>query len=133
VKLKVWRDGKAVDVTVKLGELPGGEASASSTGEQPAAPRWGAGLQDLTPPLRERLGLQAEQPGALVAQVEPGSSAQRAGLQPGDVLVDVGDDEVANAAEARKSFEKAPVDAPLRVRILRQGHGLFLVLRPPRE
>jgi len=113
---------------VTLGELPreaqAGPGAATSEGK----PRWGMGLQDLTPPLRQRLELGPDQEGALVAQVQPGSPAQRGGLQPGDLLVSVGGTEVSSAQEAQEALSKAPEGEALRVRILRQGHGLFLVL-----
>jgi serine protease Do len=50
----------------------------------------GVSVGDLTPDIRERLGVQAEG-GALVLGVDPGSPADVAGIRPGDVIVRVGD------------------------------------------
>ena len=48
----------------------------------------GVHIQDVTPSIAEALNLDVEQ-GALVSQVVPGSAAEQAGLQAGDVIVEV--------------------------------------------
>jgi serine protease Do len=130
VKLAVWRDGKRLDVPVTLGELPVAEQAAAKRGSSSAvAPkepaRWGVGLGDLTPDLAQRLQLGAAR-GALVQQVQSGSPAEQAGLAPGDVIVSIGDREVKKASEARDILLKS--EGPLRLRVMREGHGFFMVL-----
>jgi Do/DeqQ family serine protease len=48
--------------------------------------RIGVAIQDLTPDLAQALGTRFTQ-GAVIARVEPGSPAERAGLRPNDVIV----------------------------------------------
>jgi len=48
----------------------------------------GVGIQELTPKLARSLGIQESQ-GVLVSQVFPGSPAEKAGLQRGDVILSV--------------------------------------------
>ncbi len=50
--------------------------------------RLGISIQDVTPDLASALELDSSQ-GSLVTQVEPGSSAESAGIEPGDVIVAV--------------------------------------------
>ena len=50
--------------------------------------RIGVAIQDLTPDLAQALGTTHTQ-GAVIAKVEPGSSAQRAGLRTSDLVVAV--------------------------------------------
>jgi serine protease Do len=52
-------------------------------------PYLGIMMQDLTPELRKPLGDGAPEKGALVGQVSPGSGAEKAGVQPGDVITAV--------------------------------------------
>ena len=64
------------------------EIADSETGEnEHGKPRWGLGLADLTPELRDQLQAPNDLHGAVVERVQPGSPADNAGLQPGDVIV----------------------------------------------
>jgi serine protease Do len=130
VKLTIWRDAKKLDVPVTLGELPVSEQVASKRvgaapppAKEPA--RWGLGLTDVTPDLAQRLQLGAAR-GVLVQQVQNGSPAEEAGLTPGDLIVSIGEHEVKKASEARDILTKS--DGPLRLRVMREGHGFFMVL-----
>ncbi len=126
VKLTLWREGKQVVVDVKLGELPGERAEAR--GQKDEGSDFGLGLTDLTPELRQRFGIEAKA-GALVAGVESGSIAEQAGLRAGDLVVQVGKTDVASAAQAEKLL--AAAGKSVRLRILRAGGGLFVILSRP--
>ncbi len=60
----------------------------------------GITTQDLTPEIADALGLSVTE-GALVAQVESGSAAQDAGLQPGDVIVAINDETISDSRDLR--------------------------------
>jgi serine protease Do len=123
---KIWRDGKALDKRVKLGELPGAEpAIASAAPAKEGHARWGLQLLDPTPALRSRLQLGSA-PGALVASVKPESPADDAGLRSGDLITQVGNHPVHSAVEAQKALLAG--SSPTRLRVSREGHGLFIVL-----
>jgi serine protease Do len=77
----------AVDVAQRL--LAGGPVAHAYLG---------ASVGELTPSIRERLGVKAIQ-GALVLGVEPGSPAAAAGVRPGDVIVRLGDTEVRGVSD----------------------------------
>jgi serine protease Do len=130
VALRVFREGKAVALSVKLGELPG-EGGGPTPAHKGKAPELGVELSDITPELRQRLQL-ADARGAVVTGVQPGSPAAEAGLRAGDVLLQVGEGQVRDAAAAKQLLAKTDAKRPLRVRILRDGRGVFLVI-PPRK
>jgi serine protease Do len=123
VELKIWRDGREITKRVKLGELPPSKQAATGQSGQGthSEPRWGLQLSDLPPDLKHE-----SEKGALVTLVQPDSPAADAGVRPGDVIVDVQGDEVGSAEQARKLLQSAK--SPVRLRVLREGHGLFLVL-----
>jgi serine protease Do len=124
----VWRDGKERELKVKLSELPKPEDRAQPGSVPNAAPehaRWGLQLTDPTPELRQRLEL-GDTHGALIVDVKPDSPAAEAGLHEADVITNVGSREIASAAEAQKALAEAK--SRVRLRIVRQGHGIFVML-----
>jgi serine protease Do len=124
VSLKIWRAGKTETVAVTLGELPDDDHA------RPAVPRAGLSLGDVGPELRRRFDLAAER-GAVVVAVEPGSPADQAGLRPGDVIEQIGDQAVGSAAEASKLLLPAALEKGVRVRVRRGKYGQFVILRAP--
>ncbi len=62
--------------------------------------RLGVSVQNLTPDLARAFGI-TDRHGAVVTQVEPGSAAERAGLQSGDIVLEVNGQAVQSAADLR--------------------------------
>lgn len=68
----------------------------------------GVGLTELTPELRAHFGAP-EDAGVMVSSVEPGSPADKAGLQVGDILAQIDGKEVASSWDVRsrvRGFEE---------------------------
>jgi serine protease Do len=86
------RDGKTQSSDMPLREMPGEEQAAG--GEV------GVALQTLTEPLARSLGINPATKGAAVAEVQAGSPAAKAGLQPGDVIVEIDRKPVVSADAA---------------------------------
>ena len=116
VELVVQRDGHEETLKVTVGELPGATVAAGgqdSNGEEGG--RIGVVLQDLSVQVRQQSGIPAKVQGALVAQVEDGSRAERAGLRPGMVLTEVERRPVADASAAVQQLRLASGEVLLRV------------------
>ena len=129
IKLEVLRDGKNVNVPVTLEAMgsrddEGKEAASNSNGK----PRWGVSLTDMTPELREQLQASSDVHGAVVEQVQPGSAADNAGLQRGDVIVEVNRHPVQNAADVQKALSSVPKGLDALVLVWSNGGSTFRVL-----
>jgi serine protease Do len=83
-------------------------------------------LRDLTPQIRSQLELPQGREGAVVAQVEPGGAAARAGIRPGDVILEVNRTVVKNASEAAAALRRAPQADAVFVLVWRQGQEVFV-------
>jgi serine protease Do len=131
-KLSIIRNGQPQSMSVKVASLPNQMASNDNgnggTEEQGQA-RVGLALAPLTPDIRSQLDIPAQTKGAVVAGVTSGSPADAAGLQPGDVVVGVGDRNVSNASEAAHAIrDAARHDKALALRIIRNGHAVFVAV-----
>ncbi len=101
VNLKVLRNGKEVPIELMVGTRPSREAMISKENGQPGKPgrgqhsftessqKLGMTVETLDPGIRRELGLSRQVKGVVVSQVMPGSPADEAGLDRGDVIVEV--------------------------------------------
>lgn len=80
--------------------------------------RIGVGIQDLTPDLAEAFNL-GELRGAVIANVEPGSLAEQADLQVGDVVIAVDDRPVLSSTDLRNRIGLTAVGEEVTLRLLR--------------
>lgn len=80
----------------------------------------GVVIQDVTRELAESFGMDRPE-GALVAQVLPGSPAEAAGLEPGDVIVEFNGQEVANSGALPPIVGRTPVGSTAPVIVVRGG------------
>jgi len=100
VKIDYVRDGKKATIAAVLGELPAGDLAAAAAEESVA----GLALQTVTPPLAESLGLKRDVKGAAIAEVAPGGAAEKAGLQAGEVIVEIDRRPTPTAEDALKAL-----------------------------
>jgi len=80
----------------------------------------GAQLQDLDPDLAEAFGLKARK-GAVLVNIVSDSPAAQAGLQPGDVVVEVNGKPVENAAYLRNRVGLTRIGEPVKLTFIREG------------
>src|SRR5690606_26849644 len=77
-------------------------------------------VQTVTPELAEALDLSVER-GALISQVEPGSAAEKIGLEPGDVIVAVDGREVGDGDDLRNRIGLLRVGSEVTIAYVRDG------------
>jgi serine protease Do len=126
--LSVLHDGQTKDVTLKVAQLPG-EQTASNGGETGGRhEQLGLALAPLSPDMRDQLDVPDGTSGAVVRGVQPGSPADQAGLQPGDIIVGVGTHPVNSPADAAREIRAAmnKSDHALALRVLRNGEAVFV-------
>ncbi|MDE0390656.1 MAG: DegQ family serine endoprotease [Rhodospirillales bacterium] len=89
--------------------------------------RIGVQIQDLTPEFAEALGT-THQRGAVVAQVLPGTPAAAAGIQRGDVIVEMNGQSVVGASDLRNKVGLLRVGDAVRLSIVRDGETMAIEL-----
>jgi serine protease Do len=84
----------------------------------------------LTPDDRNEVQAQPSVQGAIVEDVKPGSPADNAGLQRGDVIMEVNRHAVKSAAEVAQELSSVPNGQDALVLVWSQGGSTFRVLHP---
>ncbi|MEA3405714.1 MAG: DegQ family serine endoprotease [Pseudomonadota bacterium] len=124
IKVVLLRQGKKVNITVKLTELDKAEQVASKQNGATENDRLGATVEALT---KEELDAVNLPFGVKVISMDDGA-ASKAGIRPGDIIVTIDFQPVKNLNSLRKILEKAPAGRSLPVRVVRNKRSLFLPL-----
>ena len=102
VKLTLARKGEVKTIDLTLGKMPNQQqAKADTDNSTDGAPRLGLNLA----PAKEVAG--SGDRGVAVVGVDPNGPAAERGMKTGDVILDVGGKDVANAADVRKALSDA--------------------------
>jgi len=131
LKLVVLRDGKNVTIPVTLEEMGKRDVAENGGTGQHGKARWGLGLADITPEIRQEVRAPENVQGAVIERVLPGSAADNAGLQPGDVVQGVNRHEVKSAADVQQALSKVPAGQGALLLIWSRGGNTFRVLHSP--
>lgn len=129
IKLDVIRDGKNTTVPVTLEAMNKRDQTENASSEN-GKPRWGVGLADLTPDVRQQLQAPSDVHGAVVENVVPGSPADNAGIQRGDVIVSVNRKPVRSASDVKDALSAVPKGQDALVLVWSQGGNTFRVMHP---
>jgi serine protease Do len=130
IKLEVLRDGRKVEVPVTVQAMGARNADETASNAQ-GKPRWGLGLADLTPDVREQIQAPSDVKGAVIERVQPGSSADDAGLRSGDIIVEVNRHPVQSAADVQQQLGGIPNGKDALVLVWSRGGNTFRVLHSP--
>lgn len=83
-------------------------------------PYIGAAFEPVTAQIAEALGMPRPS-GALIASVEPGSPAEKAGLKPGDAILKINGAVIEHVDALGYRLATQPIDATVELTVLRQG------------
>ncbi|REJ66385.1 MAG: DegQ family serine endoprotease [Planctomycetota bacterium] len=127
VDLRIFRDGKQQNVRVEIGQI---ESSAIVAGRSGSVNNdLGIKVQTLTPEMARKHGIDDDEQGVVVTEVEPGSTAATMGIQPGDVIVSIGGNEVNNLTDFRNALQEQDVEKGVRMQIMRDGVRRFVFIK----
>jgi serine protease Do len=92
---------------------------------------WGIGLSNLTPELRDQVQAPRDIHGAVIEQVQPGSSADNAGLQQGEIILEVNRHKVQSASDVKDALANVPKGQDALLLVWSNGGNSFRVLHAP--
>ncbi|HWG11078.1 MAG TPA: Do family serine endopeptidase [Rhodanobacteraceae bacterium] len=133
--VQISRDGKLQNVQVKVGELPRDKdalqamrSGRPSGGDSSSA--LGLAVQTITPAMRQQLDLKDS--GGVAVTAARGAAAQ-AGLQPGDVILRVGNKPVDNAAAFKAAGAGVQPGDTVLLLVSRGGASQFVAVTVPKK
>jgi serine protease Do len=110
----VWRDGKRVTVSVEVGHLkeePTQVASApakeKSGAREQEIEQLGLNVAGISDAMREKYKLSEDVKGVVVTGVDADGPAAEKGLQPGDRIIQVSQEDVTEPADVKRKVEQA--------------------------
>jgi serine protease Do len=133
IRLRVLRTGAEREIPVTLGEEPvksGKGEAARAAFSAPAGLLEGIDVADLTPDLARGLSLPPEVKGVVVTGLDPASLALAAGLERGDVIVQVDHRPVADAAGFRSAARGVASAGRVLLFVYHKGNTRYLVVAP---
>lgn len=80
----------------------------------------GATIQNVTPEIADSLGISGKK-GALIAEIVPGGPASKAGLQPGDVVLELNGQAVNSNSELTRLVAQVRTGDIMHLKVLRNG------------
>jgi serine protease Do len=135
VPLTVYRNNQRRTLNVVIDELDldAEQARAARRGgapndPTPAATGLGMTLDQITPEIARRLDLPANAGGAIVTDVERNTPAANAGVLPGDVILEVNRQKVANLSQVTRELQKVQPGQPAFMLVSRDGNNIFVTM-----
>jgi len=129
-QLKVLREGKSVEVPVKIGALPDEEpplASKEGPSSGDTISRLNVTVANPTDEQREQMELP-KTGGVVIMGVKPGPAAE-VGIRRGDVILRLGDQTVRDAKNLAEIVKDLPKGKSVAVLVQRQGGSQFLAIK----
>jgi serine protease Do len=136
LELDVLREGKTEKISITAAERPSNLARAGRDGRRSSPEDLanndegvlnGVSVDDLSPQVRNQLNLPARLKGVVITNVEPESAAAKAGLRPGDVILEINKQVVTSAQDAVELSTKAEGKKTL-LRLFSRGSTIFVVV-----
>ena len=131
VPVEVVRNGKHMTLEVTIGERKEPQV-ASAKAETPGG-NWGMQVGDITPEIAQQFHLENTK-GVVIQKVAPDSPSAEAGLQPGDVVLEINHNKVTAVSDfVAKAKEAQTNRKPALLLVQRGGATLYTVIKPAGE
>jgi serine protease Do len=131
VRLEIARDGNQKVVPVTLAVMGKNAGSSATENASEGKGRWGLGISDLTPDVRQELQAPSDLQGAVIERVVPGSPADNAGLSRGEVIQQVDRKDVKTATDLKDALASVPKGQDVLLLVWANGGSTFVVMHAP--
>ena len=131
IKLGVVRNGSPMTVDLTVGQYKGKTEQASNEGENGAQKgKIGVAVANLDDQTRQQFNVPDQVKGVVVQDVKPGSPADDAGLQSGDVIEEVNRKPATSASEFVGDVRSATGDKDMLLLVWSHGNASYRTVHP---
>ena len=129
--LGILRDGKSLTVDIKVGQFNKNADVADNNGDgSPNNGKLGLAVSDLTEEARQQIKAPDQLKGAMIQNVRPGSPAEDAGLQPGDVILEVDRKPTTSASDFVGKVHATESGKDLLLLVWSKGNASYRTIHP---
>jgi serine protease Do len=129
VEVKLLREGQPKTVSVDLGERPGkGMVAKEEVENTDPDVLDGVTVADIDADARKEFNIPENTKGAVITQIDPDSASATAGLQRGDVVLEINRDPVSGSKQAVEMSEKLKKESKVLLRVLSKGGTRYVVV-----
>ena len=129
VTLRIIRNGETVTLGTTLSEHPDTRKIASFNTPSKTTKLYGLMVEEINPQMARQFQLNTDTSGVVVTAIQPGSSADSAGLEQGDVISEVNRQPVRNLNDYKSAISNLSYERPALLLVHRQGVPIFMTLK----
>ncbi len=125
-QVTILRNGKSKTLEVQIGKRPLTMASVSKSRQKEKESDYGFELTDLTPEMARRFNLE-QSSGVIVVGVAPNSKADAAGIQQGDLIIEIDHRAVASVKDFKNLIDQYKKADGINLLVKRMNAGLVVI------
>jgi serine protease Do len=137
ISLGVIRNGKPETLNLTVGEFHGNSEVASNdssdSSEGGKTGKLGLAVSNLTPDARQQINAPDQIKGVVVENVRPASPADDAGIQPGDVILEVNRKPAESASQFASEVHQNPEGKEILLLVWSKGNASYRTLHPEQD
>ena len=134
VPVKIIRRDKEMTLTATVVELPadGAEMRAGAAQKQDSPENVLAGMRviDLNAAIAKQLGIEQDEKGVVIVNIEPGAAADDAGLRRGDVITEINRQRISNLNDFNRIIARIQPGDNVLLFIDRTGKKFYTTIEP---
>jgi serine protease Do len=135
--LGVMRNGKLVALNLTVGQFHGNaEVAANDSDDEPGGAKTGKlglAVSNLTADARQQINAPDQLKGVVVESVRPASPADEAGIQPGDVILEVNRKPADSASAFASVVHENQQGKPLLLLVWSKGNASYRTINPDQD
>ncbi|MGA2403317.1 MAG: DegQ family serine endoprotease [Syntrophobacteraceae bacterium] len=130
--IQVIRDGKPVTVKLAIGTMPEETPQQKAAGPKTES-AWGITVQNLTPELAQKFGVDEKESGVVITEIAPGTPAAEARLHAADIVKEVNRQKIQTVRDWKQTTDKMKKGEPLLLLVKRGANTFYVAIRAAKE